>query len=133
MTLNINRHGARRGDPATSHAVVHTRALTWDKSGAARALAIYNDYQTPDGLTYWEAQLIAQTRHPDKHGLGNNWWKRCGELHTEFNDPLIAPVCTPAGDIVTRAGRFGDQVGAYRITNAGIYAYWKMRSQQAGI
>lgn len=106
------------------------RALQWD-TARGRALAIFYNHQRDAGLTYWEAQQIAERLHPDAHGLGSCWWKRCGELHTEYDDPLIVPARTIAGAIVKRPGPYGDSVGAWKITDAGIYAYWQMRSGQS--
>lgn len=122
--MTSSHHAARRGNPLTSHAAVRNRALKWDSMNAI-ALRIYYDHREwPAGLTYWEVELIAPPR-----ALGKSPWKRCGELHTEYDPVLIAPVLDSFGNELVRPGEFGDPVGAYRITDAGIYMYWKTRPQ----
>ena len=109
-------HAARNEDPETSHKAVRTRAPKWDTMNGI-ALRIHAEH--PAGLTHWEVQEIAE-KYLGQGALGKSPWKRSGELFTEWNPPLIAPLRDASGEIVTRPGEFGDAVEVFQITPHGV-------------
>ena len=112
------RHAARNADPASSHKPVRTRQPSWDSMNM-RALRVFHANQAEEfGLSYYEVERMASGEWGEG-ALGKSPWKRCSELHTDFDPPLIERVRYAEGGLVEVSGEFGDPVDAFQITAAG--------------
>ena len=112
------RHGARNTDPESSHRAVQKRAPGWDTM-SMRALRIFHANREEEfGLSYFEVEQLAIETWGEG-ALGQSPWKRCSELHTDFDPPLIARAVDADGHLVSVQGQFGDLVDSFSITAAG--------------
>lgn len=113
-----DRHAARSSDPESSHRAVRKRSLGWNTMNM-RALRIFHAHREEEfGLSYYEVEELASQEWGSR-ALGKSPWKRCSELHTEFEPPLIERVLDGDGKPISVEGEFGDPVDAYRIAEAG--------------
>jgi hypothetical protein len=118
-------HGARNTDPETSHRAVKNRPVNWDTQ---RGIALRIHYENPAGLNDWEVFMMAE-RLPCGGLPRDANWKRIGELRTDYDPPLIAPVTDEYGQVVTRPGKNGHARTVYAITPEGKQYYEAMRSR----
>lgn len=113
------RRAARVTDPESSHRAVRNRQMGWDTMNM-RALRIFYEHRDEEfGLSYYEVERLA-VQEWGEAALGKSPWKRCSELHTDFNPPLIERVTGDQGQTVSVEGEFGDPVDAFRISAAGV-------------
>jgi hypothetical protein len=101
---------------------VINRAVRWNSHRAVALRVHYDARNNPAGLTDYECEAEAL----ELGGLGACAWKRVGELRTEYDPPLIAPVLDFQNHHVHRSGAYGDPRGAYTITHEGKQAYLNM-------
>ena len=112
------RHAARATDPQSSHQAVRNRRMGWDTMNM-RALRTFHANRGEEfGVSYYEVEQLASQQWGGG-ALGKSPWKRCSELHTDFDPPLIERVVDEHGGEVSVAGEFGDPVDSFRITAAG--------------
>jgi hypothetical protein len=112
-TPQKKRHAVRNTDPSTSRQAVTNRKMRWNSMGMM-ALRIFYEHAATH-LSHHQVQQLAETRW-GAGCLGKSPWKRSGELATDFDPPLIEPVCEVEGE-------FGDPVEAYQITATGLLWY----------
>lgn len=113
------RHAARNSDPESSHRAVRKRNLKWDTMNMRALRTFYAHREEEFGLSYYEVEKLAEQQWEDR-ALGKSPWKRCSELHTDFDPPLIERVVGAEGQLISVQGEYGDPVDAYQITAAGV-------------
>ena len=112
------RHAARSTDPTSSHKVVRKRQPKWDSMNMKALRVFYDNRSERFGLSYYEVERIAAQIWGEA-ALGKSPWKRCSELHTDFDPPLVERARYDEGTPVEVGGEFGDPVDAFQITAAG--------------
>jgi len=113
---------ARCGDPETSKKAGRANP-SWRRTQGNRLLVAHYGAAVGDvdtylrtGMTAEEAWLAAGGEVPSV----SCYWHRHGDLHREFDPPLLVPLVDADGHQAKRRGLSGEYQNAYGITEAGF-------------